>query len=155
MLLSFCQWVDTTWIAAIERDTTWGFAITSIFHLFGLILQFGSISVMSLRLFGLCMKNRSMSQVANGLWRWNLLGLALSLTSGALMFTARATTMYDNGPFWIKMSFLFTALIFHFSLYRYVIHRDDVGPALRAVTAFFAVVLWLGVGVGGRAIGFF
>src|SRR5690242_63184 len=69
---TFFDWVDTTPLAALERDTTWGFAITSIFHLFGLILLFGAVTILSLRLFGWCMREQSISQVMRALWKWSV-----------------------------------------------------------------------------------
>lgn len=155
MLLSFFLWVDSTRLAAVMRDTAWGFAITSVFHLFGIILLLGGVAFTSMRLFGLFMTDRPVSQVAEGLRRWTLLGLTLTLVTGAGLFSGETMRLYNSGPFWIQMNFLFIALIFHFSLYWKVTRWDDAPPLLRGVTGFLAVTLWLGVGIAARAIGFF
>jgi hypothetical protein len=53
------------------------------------------------------------------------------------------------------MQLLATALVFHLTLYEWVTRRDDAHRLLRGVTGMLALVLWYGVGVAGRAIGFF
>jgi hypothetical protein len=50
---------------------------------------------------------------------------------------------------------LAVAIVFHFTLWHYVTTRDDAPSALRAITGILALGLWFGVGVAGRAIGFF
>ena len=155
MLFAFFEWVDSTRLAYLMRDTAWGFAIMSIFHLFGIILLLGGVAFMSMRLFGLFLKQEPVSQVAKSLGRWTLLGLILTLITGAGLFSGETMRLYDSGPFWIQMTFLFFALIFHFTLYRKVTRWDDAPAILRGVTGFLAVTLWLGVGIAARAIGFF
>src|SRR5687767_12502493 len=155
MLLSFFAWVDSTSFASLMRDTAWGFAIMSVFHLFGIIMLLGGVAFMSMRLFGLFMADKPVSKVAEGLGRWTLLGLVVTLLTGAGLFSGETMRLYNSGPFWIQMTFLFFALIFHFSLYRKVTRWDDAPPLLRGVTGFLAVTLWLGVGIAARAIGFF
>ena len=63
--------------------------------------------------------------------------------------------LYESTSFWIEMELLLVALVFHFTLYRWVTSHDDTPPALRQFTAILALCLWFGVGVAGRAIGFF
>jgi len=55
----------------------------------------------------------------------------------------------------VKMTFLFLAIIFHFTIHRNVT-RKDRDPSLFWGTFVGGVnfILWLGVGLGGRAIGF-
>jgi hypothetical protein len=99
------------------------------------------------------MTNRPVPQIAEGLAKWTLVVLVLTLITGACVFSGETTRLYDSGPFWIQMTFLFFALIFHFSLYRKVTRWDEALP--RGVTAFLVVTLWRGVGIAARAIGFF
>lgn len=155
MLFAFFEWVDSTRLAYLMRDTQWGFAIMSVFHLFGIILLLGGVAFMSLRLFGLFLKTEPVSQVAKNLGRWTLLGLILTLITGFGLFSGETMRLYDSGPFWNQMTVLLFALIFHFTLYRKVTRSDNASPLVRGVTGFFAVALWLTVGIFARAIGFF
>jgi hypothetical protein len=155
MALSLSQWAEATWWGTYVRESSMGFAIASVFLLFGLTLLLGGVFFMSLRLLGLAMRDRPVSQVAAGFRRWTLVGLAATLLAGPSMWAATAMRYYDSGPFWIEMQLLAVALIFHFLVYERVTGRDDSHPAIRVLTGVLALVLWFGVGVAGRAIGFF
>jgi hypothetical protein len=79
------------------------------------------------------------------------------LSSGVLMFVATAVRNYSNTSFWIKMMFLAAALAFHFAYFRKVLRSDAFGiPRWRGkLAAWGALILWFGVAVSGRSIGFF
>jgi hypothetical protein len=109
----------------------------------------------SLRLLGLIMQNYPVPRVAADFRRWILVGLVATLLAGPSMWAATAMRYYDSGPFWLEMQLLAAAIVFHFTLFHYVTTRNGVHRALRGVTAVLALLLWFGVGVAGRAIGFF
>ena len=146
-----------SWLGTTVRESTWGFAIASVFLLFGIVLLVGGVFLMSLRLLGLLMRDRPISRMARDLRGWTLVGLVMTLVSGSLMGLGHGLMpdLYESGPFWLEMELLLAALVFHFTLYRWVTSRDDAPPALRGFTAVLALFLWFGVGVAGRAIGFF
>jgi len=54
------------------------------------------------------------------------------------------------------MEVLFPAIIFQFTLFRWITYKDeDKRPMLLGwLVALLSLILWFGVGVGGRAIGF-
>jgi hypothetical protein len=62
---------------------------------------------------------------------------------------------YASKPFQVKMMFLFAALIFHFSIH-WKVTRADRDPRLLSGVFVGGInfLLWFGVGLGGRAIGF-
>ena len=155
MAQSFFNWAELSWWGTFVRESTWGFAIASVVLLFGIVLLLGGVFLMSLRLLGLIMTNRPVSEVARDFRGWTLVGLVMTLVSGPTMWAATAMRYYDSGPFWIEQELLATAIVFHFTLYRWVTSRDDAPPVLRGFTALLALFLWFGVGVAGRAIGFF
>ena len=58
-------------------------------------------------------------------------------------------------PFQVKMVFLFAAVLFHYTIYRRLTRApEQVSPAWNKLAAATSLILWFGVGVGGRAIGF-
>jgi uncharacterized membrane protein len=83
--------------------------------------------------------------------------LALILITGVLLFLSEAIKVYGNAGFRFKMVCLVLALTFHFTIFRRVaLSHEETHPASfgdKAV-ALVSMALWLGVGVGGRAIGF-
>ncbi len=78
------------------------------------------------------------------------------LVSGVLLFTSEALKCYYHEALWVKMTSLFLAILFTFTVRRKVAMADEarVGPVWSKVVAVVSVALWSGVGVGGRWIGF-
>jgi uncharacterized protein DUF6644 len=157
MARPFFTWAQMSWWGTTVRESTWGFAGASVVLLFGIVLLVGGVFLMSLRLLGLIMRDRPVSRVARDLRGWTLVGLIMTLVSGTTMAVGHGLMpdLYESTAFWLEMELLLAALVFHFTLYRSVTSRDNAPPALRGFTAILALFLWFGVGVAGRAIGFF
>jgi uncharacterized protein DUF6644 len=151
----FFQWAEMSWWGTFVRESTMGFAIASVFLLFGITLLLGGVFFMSLRLLGFVMSDRPASQVFAGFRKWTLAGMVLTLVAGPTMAAATAMRYYGSAAFWLEQELLIAAIVFHFALFERVARRDDARPALRKMTAILAIFLWFGVGVAGRAIGFF
>jgi uncharacterized membrane protein len=154
-LLPFFQWCDSTWIGETIRGSRLYFPIIETFHLLALTLLFGAIIVLNLRLCRIIMKTQPVQQVATDLKPWAFWSLVVILVSGVLLFLSEAMKCYASGPFQVKMTFLFLALIFHFTIHRKVT-RSEREPRLFSgvVVGMINFILWLGVGLGGRGIGF-
>ena len=154
-LLPFFKWCDSTWLGETIRGSRFYFPIIETFHLLALTLLFGAILVLNLRLCRIIMKNQPTQQVAEDLSPWALWSLVVILVSGIMLFASEAMKCYGSEPFQIKMVFLFAAIIFHFTVHRKVT-RSDREPKLGwgIIVGSINVLLWLGVGLGGRAIGF-
>jgi hypothetical protein len=152
MLLPLFEWCQESAATAAITQSTWLVSVVELLHLLGLTVLVGSVVVVSLRLFGLAMTSRPVSEVAGDLWRWTLYGLAMQLTSGVMLFTSEAVRWYHSGPFLTKMTLLLLALLFHFTTYRRVTRRDDLRPVVYRLTGALALTLWFSVGLAGRAI---
>jgi hypothetical protein len=154
-LLPIFKWADTSWMGETIRASRLYFPIIETFHLLALTLLFGAILMLNLRLCGLMMKNLPVQQVAKDLSPWLLWSLAIILVSGFMLFSSEAMKCYASVPFQVKMTFLFTAIAFHFTIFRSVTKSDrEPRRWFGVIVAFVSVVLWLGVGLGGRGIGF-
>ena len=156
-LLPFFRWCDHTWIGVTIRDSRFLFPIIETFHLLALALLLATIFVVALRLFGFAMRSLPVGRIARPLAPWTLGSLAVMLTSGILLFLSEALKCYDSGPFRVKMSLLFPAIVFQFTIYRKVTTGDEAGiTRLRSsLVASVSLMLWFGVGLAGRAIGFY
>jgi cytochrome bd-type quinol oxidase subunit 2 len=155
LLLPLFDWLGTTpWGKAIA-DSKYAFAIIEVFHLFGIILLLGGASLMALRLMGWSMKEQKVSDVARQLRWYTLAGLLTMLVTGVLMTSSIPNKYYHSVPFWWKMGFFWSGVIFHFTLYRKVTRSDNTGYGLAVLTALLTVVLWYTTGAFGRAIGFY
>src|SRR5262245_5832749 len=154
-LLPFFRWCDSTWLGETIRSSRIYFPIIETFHLLALTVLFGAILVLNLRLCRMIMKHQPVRQVAKDLSPWELWSLAVILVSGAMLFVSEAMKCYASTPFQVKMLFLFAAIIFHFTVHRKVTSMDhEPGRIAGTMVGSINVLLWLGVGLGGRAIGF-
>jgi hypothetical protein len=105
----------------------------------------------------LAFKTESTAELAAEVRPWMLGSLAVMLVSGFLLFSTEAVKMYGNWAFQFKMLFLLLAVIYTFTIHRKVALGDDgqrFGPAVRVCVAIVSLVLWSGVGLGGRALGY-
>jgi uncharacterized membrane protein len=154
-LLPFFKWCDSTWLGETIRNSRLYFPVIETFHLLALTVLFGAVIVLNLRLCGLFMKNQPVQQLAKDLSPWALWSLVVILVSGVMLFLSEAMKCYASVPFQVKMTFLFAALIFHFTIH-WKVTRAEREP--RLISGIFVgsinFLLWFGVGVGGRAIGF-
>ena len=110
---------------------------------------------MALRLVGLAMREQRISEVAQQVRWFTFFGLLTMLVTGLLMVSSIPTKYYHSGPFWWKMGFFWTGVVFHNTLYRKATRSDNTGLVLGGLTALLVFVLWYGTGAFGRAIGFF
>lgn len=155
-LLPFFEWCEATWLGQLVRNSLVSFAVIETFHLFALTVLLGAIFILNMRLYRVILKRLPVRQLALELSPWTFWSLMLILVSGVLLFLSEAMKCYASIPFQLKMAFLFAALMFHFTIYRKVTRAErDPGRTLGILVGTISIFLWLGVGVSGRAIGFF
>ena len=155
-VLAFCTWCNDSVFGHAVRDSVWLFPFVEIFHLLALSLLGAMLLLMNLRLVGVRFPGDRASILAQDFRPWILGCIAVMLISGFLMFSTEAVKMYGNWAFQWKMVFLVLAITYTFTIHRRVMaaEEDRIAPALRWLTAAVSVLLWLGVGLGGRAIGY-
>ena len=152
MLLTLLQWLNDTSLANSIRETRWSMPIFLTFHALGITLLIGTIILVSLRLLGLLMPARPVSEIAMQVRRWSLLGLITMLTSGLLLFIPEPLRWYHSTSFRVKMTLLMTAILFHFTIYRRVTEQTEPRPMVCRLCGAAALLLWYAVAVGGRAL---
>jgi hypothetical protein len=156
-LYPFFKWANNTWVGQTISDSIWLFPAIEGVHIVALALLFGAILVLNLRLMGVLMRNRSLPQLSRELEMWTLSSLIVILVSGAMLFASEAVKTFNSSPFRLKMVLLFAAIVFHYTISRRLMRKEEteLSPVLGKVAGSIAIVLWMGVGFAGRAIGFF
>ena len=149
--ISILAWVQATRIATTIGESTLLTGFISAVHLLGLTLLAGGALVSSLRMLGIILTDRPMSDVTPGPGRGMLVGLGISLVTGLLLFSPRATTAVESSFFQIKMALLAAAIAFHFGIYRGVSRSGDASPAAARFTGGMGLILWFGVAIAGCA----
>lgn len=140
----------------LQRSGT-AYLLVSAAHILGIGLLLGGILPLDARLAGGRADSR-LGFVAPALWRTARLGLALALLTGAWLFSVKPAAYAANPAGWAKAALLALALV------NIVLqHRDPrlkealsggAVPASVRVRAVLSMLLWLGVLVSGRWIGF-
>ena len=153
MLNSFLRWlVNSPWSHWINTYE-WIFPAIQSVHFIGFAVSIGSIAIVDLRLLGFGMRRQSPAELAGDLNRWTLLGIAMMLITGFLMFSTDAVTYHNNPSFQVKMTVLMVALVFQFTVHRWAV-RPGAGPVGTKLTAGASLLLWTTVLAAGRMIAF-
>lgn len=156
LLLHFCEWCNSSWWGVAIRKSTWLFPFVEIFHLLALGVLGGTILMLNLRLMRLAFKTETTAELVEEVKPWMIGSLIVMLISGFLLFSTEAVKMYGNWGFQVKMLFLLLASIYTFTIYGRIARRDDgrFGAGVRVAVALLSLLLWSGVGLGGRALGY-
>jgi Family of unknown function (DUF6644) len=159
----FCQAVETTSLHRVMSSTNWYFPVVETFHHLGMVLLVGSVTLFDLRLLGVAMKGQSVSRLADRLLPATWSGFALMLVTGTLLFVTSPLSgqVYcPNSTFQLKLVLIGLAglnmAVFHFTVYRRVGEWDkaESTPLGAKLVGSLSVILWAGVVMAGRWIGF-
>jgi hypothetical protein len=154
--LGFFHWCEQSGIGNTIRQSSWLFPVIEAIHLLGLGVIGGAVLVVDLRLLGLGLRRQSPAQLARDAQPWLIGSLLLMATTGGLLFLSESIKLYYHEAFWFKMTSLLLAIVFTFTIQRKVILSGEtrLRPVWSKVVAVVSILLWSGVGIGGRWIGF-
>jgi hypothetical protein len=154
-LLTFAQWVQYTDWAAALRYSALVYPVVLTLHLVGIAFFGGMVVFTDLRLLGLTMRRLPISRVIAALRVPKHIGFAIVAGCGILMASSKAEEYYYNRFFWAKMSLLALiavhGLVFRRSVYR---GRLDPAPSQAKLAGALSLLLWTGVMICGRGIGY-
>ncbi len=154
-MLEFIKWCNETWVSHVIRDSTYIFPVVEVFHLFGLTLLLGVVTVVDLRILGVGMKRQTIPALAGGLAPWGVGSALLTIVTGILLFLSEATKCYANQAFPYKMWFLLGGIVLYFVTHRGITNpRSTMSRGMMKVVAVLTMILWYGVAIAGRAIAF-
>jgi hypothetical protein len=155
-LLPFIQWCEASWLGSAIRTSPWAFAVIESVHLLALAAIGGAVLVVDLRLLGFGLRNEPVKRIARDAFPWLVGSLAVMLVTGIGLFLSEATKCYYSTPFSVKMASLLLAMVFTFTVRRKITNADEgrVRPIVYKLVAVVSLLLWFGVGAGGRWIGF-
>lgn len=158
-MLEFCQWLQATDAFTALRGSAFVYPVILSLHMIGIAFFGAMILVTDLRLLGIAMRTYSIASVVDRLRIPKRIGFAVMVTCGVLLFSTKAEEYYYNIFFRIKMTLLalvcLHALLFAKNVYGSAAKMDASGITPQAKAAAAAsLVLWLGLAICGRAIGY-
>jgi len=154
------DWLQKTALAVYIRDSLLAFPLLESTHVIGLAIVVGTVVIIDLRLLGLATTHRSFSRLGADTLPWTLGGFAVAAITGVLMFTTNATVYFHNTWFRAKVVLLAlaaaNAIAFELTARRRVGEWDlaRAAPPAARLMATVSLVVWIGVIVAGRMIGF-
>lgn len=157
---AFLKSLEDSGVAASLRSSLYYFPFLESVHVMALAVVFGTIVVVDLRALGVASTYRPFTRLSTELLRLTWGAFAISAFTGSLMFLTNARVYAHNTPFQIKMVLLALAginmVVFHLTAGRTVATWDRARTAPKAgrITAGLSLVLWVGIIIAGRVIGF-
>ncbi|MEQ8965462.1 MAG: DUF2214 domain-containing protein [Azospirillaceae bacterium] len=140
--------------ATALRFSRWGYAAVNTGHVLGIALLVGAIAPLDLRLLG-AWRSVPLDAVARVAIPVAAAGLALAITSGALLFATRAPEYAAMPVVWAKLALVATgataALATHLRAGRALHH---LSRRARLRQGALSLTCWLGALVAGRMIAF-
>ena len=159
-ILSACQWLESLGWASGIKHSAWQFPVIESIHSLALSVMIFPAAILDLRLLGVVMPRRQVSQVAQQFLPWVWTGFPVMVLTGAALFCAEAVKCYNSPFFRWKLLLIvvagLNALIFHKTVYKKVDEWDE-GPATpwRArLAGACSLLAWIGVVTMGRALAY-
>lgn len=159
-LLDKCIALSNTDGGTFIRESIWQFPVIEGIHVLSIAMSVGMILWFDLRLLGVSMKTRPVSEVFKGVYWWMVGGFTIAAISGLLLFWAEADRAYPNLFARIKFAGLLLAglniLYFHFFTQRTQEEWDkDPTPPLRVrMAGFLSITCWVVVVSAGRLMAY-
>ena len=157
MQLAFA-WLEHSWLGIAVNNSKWAFAAIEAGHLLALAMLGGAVLLVDLRMLGLGLKDEPLRKLARAAQPWLWVGLIGMIVTGIPLLASLAESKYyGNEAFRLKMYFFGAALFFTFAIrQRFALRDRPTTNALQAkMIAVTSVLLWSGVGIMGRGIGFY
>jgi hypothetical protein len=160
VLISLAKWLQATDLFTYLRESRWPYPIILSLHMVTIAFFGGMIAITDLRLLGLAMRNRPVSDVLDQLRIPKRVGFVVMVTLGFLLFGCKAEEYYYNPFFRAKIALLgFVAVhaaIFRDPVYNAAERLDRSGPlpAKPRVAAILSLILWSAIACMGRGVGY-
>ena len=151
--------IQDTALATWVREDALAFPLLEATHVAAVMLVVGSIALMDLRLLGWSSPRLRVTQISRESLPWTWAAFAAAVVSGSLMMSGEAGGYAANAQFQAKMVLLAAAglnmLVFHGFVWRQVDLWDQTAPppAAARIAGALSLVLWIGVVVTGRWVG--
>ena len=154
MLLPFFQWIEKLPFTEVLRSVDWYGAMINVFHLLALVLFFGGLLIVDLRLMGKGLTKDPLAQVARAANPWLYGGFLGLLVTGIPQLMLQPIKEYYSDIFWYKMYILAAAIIFTLTVRRMATQADEAKLGMwGTLIGLVSIVLWFGVAIPARLIG--
>jgi len=153
--LEILKWIQgTSFGHALGKADHLVGAVLQLLHIVGFLLLLAAVALVNLRLLGIGLKRQSIALIGASTSPLIRLGLGAAVFSGVIIFLSGPVHYYPNEAFWAKMLVLLFAIVFQFTVFRWVMSSESRHPLGVRFVAVAGLLLWFGVAVAGRTIGY-
>jgi hypothetical protein len=155
-ILPWIEWIAASRLGQAISTSTWAFAVIESVHLLALAVIGGAVLIVDLRLLGFGLQAQPLERVARDAWPWFAGSWVVMILTGTLLFVSEPLKLYYSTPFFWKITCLLLGTLFAVSVRRKVTLSGEgrTPPAVMKLVGLVSLLLWFGVGAGGRWIGF-
>jgi hypothetical protein len=159
-LLQQCIALANSPVGTYIRESIWEFPVIEGIHVLSIAMSVGMIMWFDLRLMGLNMRNRRVSEVFRGVYWWMVGGFTAAIISGLLLFWAEADRAFPNIFARLKFIGLLFAglniLYFHKRTQSNQSEWDDrpIPPLKARLAGFLSITWWVVVIAAGRLMAY-
>lgn len=157
----WASWLQEGAVGRTMRASFLLYPLVNVLHILGFTVLAGGILAVDLRLIGLG-RRLALDQVARVMLPVALIGLAVAVPTGMLLFVTEAVGMWTNPVFGWKVAIIAlagaNALVLHTGPWRRVADWGAAGappPAYARVAGAASLAFWMGALILGRLIAYF
>ena len=158
--MSIAETIQSIGFLADLRESALVYPIVMSTHLACIAVFGGMILMTDLRLLGVAMTDRSVTDVVNQFRFWKRLGFCIMVTMGALLASSEAVKYTPNPFFWAKMTSLVLVAV-HAIYFKPRVYDNTAAidaaktlPARAKWAGALSLIIWFSVLSNGRLIGY-
>jgi hypothetical protein len=159
-VLHFSEWLESTAIGVLVRESTYGFPILVAIHVMGLAFSAGLVAWFDLRLLGLSMRAVPVSLLYRRLMPVAFAGFLVMFVSGVLLVVGFASYASRNVYFLVKLGLLLSAgvnaWVYHRVTERTLADwdRSAIPPGPARLAGVISIAVWTAVIMAGRMMAY-
>jgi hypothetical protein len=150
-LQALAVWFESSGVAQSVGGNMWLIASLSAVHAMSFTLVVGAGLFAGLRSVGVLLPSLQAAEVLRFANRGIVLGLIISLATGLLLLSPRATSALHDGLFQLKMLMLLTAVMVHFAWHTRVARRANTNGGALKLAGAASLFMWLGLALAACA----
>lgn len=155
----FLLWVEMTALGEFMQTSAWAFPAAEVVHVIAVVLVYGVIAVVDLRLLGVAGASRQYTNIAHESLHLVWIAFIVAVLTGLMMFATQPSNYAENPWFIAKMiaialagvNMIILELVFARSADSW--HSTGI-PQQARICGGISLTLWTFVVVAGRWIGF-
>jgi hypothetical protein len=139
-------------VESVLNSAEWVFPFFECIHIAGFAVAIGTIALVDFTLLGAGVRREKAPQLLQDMAPWTLVGLAMVLISGPILFLTDADKYLFDRSFRIKMTCLALAILFNYTFHNTAARLANTRVA--KIAAGVSLLLWVLVVGGGIFIAY-